>query len=118
MREAGPVKGGKTVIAFVKDPTGYMWELIERPSESPEPFAQVCARQHLGTSLDRLSQAKASCVDGTCNTPLDCSGCKPIHVCSDPASGKSSLSKAMIRDHQSTSRIPSHLLKRLDRRSI
>ena len=22
-REAGPVKGGKTVIAFVEDPTGY-----------------------------------------------------------------------------------------------
>lgn len=27
-REPGPVKGGKTVIAFVKDPDGYMIELI------------------------------------------------------------------------------------------
>jgi len=29
-REAGPVKGGKTVIAFVKDPDGYMIELINK----------------------------------------------------------------------------------------
>lgn len=27
-REPGPVKGGSTVIAFVKDPDGYMIELI------------------------------------------------------------------------------------------
>jgi lactoylglutathione lyase len=30
-REAGPVKGGSTVIAFVQDPDGYKIELIERP---------------------------------------------------------------------------------------
>jgi lactoylglutathione lyase len=29
-REAGPVKGGTTVIAFVQDPDGYKIELIER----------------------------------------------------------------------------------------
>jgi len=29
-REAGPVKGGTTVIAFVRDPDGYKIELIER----------------------------------------------------------------------------------------
>ena len=29
-REAGPVKGGTTVIAFVTDPDGYKIELIER----------------------------------------------------------------------------------------
>jgi len=29
-REAGPVKGGNTVIAFVTDPDGYKIELIER----------------------------------------------------------------------------------------
>lgn len=29
-REAGPVKGGSTVIAFVTDPDGYKLELIER----------------------------------------------------------------------------------------
>ena len=31
-REAGPVKGGTTVIAFVEDPDGYKIELIERHS--------------------------------------------------------------------------------------
>ncbi|SAL18011.1 lactoylglutathione lyase [Caballeronia terrestris] len=31
-REAGPVKGGTTVIAFVEDPDGYKVELIERHS--------------------------------------------------------------------------------------
>jgi lactoylglutathione lyase len=30
-REAGPVKGGATVIAFVTDPDGYKVELIQRP---------------------------------------------------------------------------------------
>ena len=29
-REAGPVKGGTTVIAFLQDPDGYKIELIER----------------------------------------------------------------------------------------
>lgn len=29
-REAGPVKGGSTIIAFVVDPDGYKIELIER----------------------------------------------------------------------------------------
>jgi lactoylglutathione lyase len=33
-REAGPVKGGTTVIAFVEDPDGYKIELIERASAS------------------------------------------------------------------------------------
>ncbi len=32
-REAGPVKGGTTVIAFVQDPDGYKLELIERKGE-------------------------------------------------------------------------------------
>ena len=30
IREAGPVKGGTTVIAFVEDPDGYKVELIEK----------------------------------------------------------------------------------------
>jgi lactoylglutathione lyase len=30
-REAGPVKGGTTVIAFVQDPDGYKIELIQAP---------------------------------------------------------------------------------------
>lgn len=32
-RDAGPVKGGTTVIAFVQDPDGYKLELIERKGE-------------------------------------------------------------------------------------
>ncbi len=32
-REAGPVKGGTTVIAFVQDPDGYKLELIETRSQ-------------------------------------------------------------------------------------
>lgn len=35
-REAGPVKGGKTVIAFITDPDGYKIELIERPEVASE----------------------------------------------------------------------------------
>ncbi|OCA53531.1 lactoylglutathione lyase [Photorhabdus namnaonensis] len=33
-REAGPVKGGTTVIAFVEDPDGYKIELIENKNAS------------------------------------------------------------------------------------
>lgn len=33
-REAGPVKGGSTVIAFVEDPDGYKIELIESKQAS------------------------------------------------------------------------------------
>ena len=32
-REAGPVKGGTTVIAFITDPDGYKLELIQRDGE-------------------------------------------------------------------------------------
>ena len=35
-REAGPVKGGRTVIAFITDPDGYKIELIERPEVAGE----------------------------------------------------------------------------------
>jgi lactoylglutathione lyase len=34
VREAGPVKGGTTVIAFVTDPDGYKIELIQRANET------------------------------------------------------------------------------------
>ncbi len=37
-REAGPVKGGTTVIAFVQDPDGYKIELIERRAAAPAPL--------------------------------------------------------------------------------
>jgi lactoylglutathione lyase len=35
-REAGPLKGGTTVIAFITDPDGYKIELIERPQAASE----------------------------------------------------------------------------------
>ncbi len=35
-RDAGPVKGGSTVIAFVQDPDGYKIELIESKHEALE----------------------------------------------------------------------------------
>jgi lactoylglutathione lyase len=34
-REPGPMKHGKTVIAFVRDPDGYQIELIEEASRDP-----------------------------------------------------------------------------------
>ena len=34
-REAGPVKGGSTVIAFVQDPDGYKIELIQKKQPIP-----------------------------------------------------------------------------------
>ncbi|KAE7995409.1 hypothetical protein FH972_000211 [Carpinus fangiana] len=42
-REPGPVKGGQGVIAFVKDPDGYIFELIQR-GPTPEPLCQVMLR--------------------------------------------------------------------------
>jgi len=42
-REPGPVKGGTTVIAFVKDPDGYLFELIQR-GPTREPLCQVMLR--------------------------------------------------------------------------
>lgn len=42
-REPGPVKGGSTVIAFVEDPDGYKFELIQR-GPTPEPLCQVMLR--------------------------------------------------------------------------
>lgn len=35
-REPGPVKGGTTVIAFVRDPDGYSIELIENKRAKPQ----------------------------------------------------------------------------------
>ncbi|XP_034927642.1 lactoylglutathione lyase GLX1 isoform X1 [Populus alba] len=42
-REPGPVKGGASVIAFVKDPDGYAFELIQR-GPTPEPLCQLMLR--------------------------------------------------------------------------
>eukprot|EP00891_Asterochloris_glomerata_P009554 jgi/Astpho2/9554/Aster-03835 len=50
-RDAGPVKGGSSVIAFAEDPTGYKWELIERKGKPiREPICQVMLRV---TNLER-----------------------------------------------------------------
>ena len=51
-REPGPVKGGSQIIAFVEDPDGYKFELLQRPA-TPEPFCQVMLR--VG-DLDRAVQ--------------------------------------------------------------
>ncbi|RZC55196.1 hypothetical protein C5167_014061 [Papaver somniferum] len=42
-REAGPVKGGSTLIAFIEDPDGYKFELLGR-GPTPEPLCQVMLR--------------------------------------------------------------------------
>lgn len=42
-REPGPVKGGNTVIAFIEDPDGYKFELLER-GPTPEPLCQIMLR--------------------------------------------------------------------------
>ncbi|WMV60007.1 hypothetical protein MTR67_053392 [Solanum verrucosum] len=42
-REPGAVKGGRTVIAFIEDPDGYKFELLER-GPTPEPLCQVMLR--------------------------------------------------------------------------
>ena len=42
-REPSLVKGGSTMIAFVKDPDGYLFELIQR-GPTPEPLCQIMLR--------------------------------------------------------------------------
>lgn len=56
-REPGPVKGGTTHIAFVKDPDGYIFELIQR-GPTPEPLCQVMLRVgDLGRSIKFYEKA-------------------------------------------------------------
>lgn len=62
-REPGPVKGGSTVIAFAKDPTGYSWELIERKGGPiRDPLAQVMLRV---TDLDASIKYYTECLGMT-----------------------------------------------------
>lgn len=42
-REPGPDKGGSSVSAFIEDPDGYTFKLLERPP-SPEPLCQIMLR--------------------------------------------------------------------------
>ena len=37
-RQPGPVKGGKTIIAFIKDPDGYAIELIQKKAIEVKPL--------------------------------------------------------------------------------
>lgn len=46
-REAGPVKGGSTVIAFVTDPDGYKIELIQEKSRTGEGCSHSAAADPL-----------------------------------------------------------------------
>ncbi|PSS36097.1 Lactoylglutathione lyase [Actinidia chinensis var. chinensis] len=56
-REPGPVKGGRTVIAFIEDPDGYKFELLER-GPTPEPLCQVMLRVgDLDRSINFYEQA-------------------------------------------------------------
>ncbi|KAK9836592.1 hypothetical protein WJX74_003995 [Apatococcus lobatus] len=58
-RDAGPVKGGQRVIAFVEDPTGYKWELLTRKGPIKEPIAQVNLRV---TNLDASIKYYTECL--------------------------------------------------------
>ena len=59
-REPGPVKGGTTVIAFVEDPDGYKFELIER-GPTPEPLCQVMLRVgDLGRSINFYEKVRVA----------------------------------------------------------
>lgn len=42
-REPSPVKGGSSNVAFIEDPDGYKFELLER-TPSPEPLCKVMLR--------------------------------------------------------------------------
>ncbi|KAL6990765.1 lactoylglutathione lyase [Sarracenia purpurea var. burkii] len=56
-REPGPNEGGKAVFAFVKDPDGYSFELLQRPP-TLEPLSQVMLRVgDLDRSINFYKQA-------------------------------------------------------------
>ena len=68
-REPGPVKGGSTVIAFIEDPDGYKFELLER-GPTPEPLCQVMLR--VG-DLDRsINFYEKVCYSGLIKQPSAC----------------------------------------------
>ena len=83
-RDAGPVKGGTTHIAFVDDPTGYKWELIQRSGPIPEPIAQahslLSVRQSwLAVAFERIvdleGASSASALSLSQSSPLRCNPC-------------------------------------------
>ena len=55
-REAGPMKHGTTVIAFVEDPDGYKIEFIQRPGCSSHRQTQRRGRGGENSRIARLAQ--------------------------------------------------------------
>jgi catechol 2,3-dioxygenase-like lactoylglutathione lyase family enzyme len=68
-REPVPVKGGSKKIAFVEDPNGYKFELLER-GLTPEPLCQVMLR--VG-DLDRSINFYKKVISNPCWQKLLCS---------------------------------------------
>lgn len=69
LREPGPVKEGNTVIAFVEDPDGYKFELIQRGA-TPEPLCQVMLRVgDLNRSINFYEKAFGMQLLRTCDNP-------------------------------------------------
>ena len=59
-REAGPVKGGTTVIAFVQDPDGYKIELIESGQIRLAPSVQSGSLPSVSAPPSRGARAEPS----------------------------------------------------------
>ena len=53
-REAGPVKGGTTVIAFVQDPDGYKIELI-KPTKNASDGVRVTGSQPFSSGVSQAA---------------------------------------------------------------
>jgi hypothetical protein len=69
-REAGPVKGGASVISFVESPCGAKWELIQRPQGSPELLCQARASaQQLARERRKMSANAPRPLHVTAETP-------------------------------------------------
>lgn len=72
-RDAGPVKGGDSIIAFVDDPTGYKWEIIgSKGKPIPEPIAQV-QRIYICMHVFRARCILASAAKSRWNSLCPCS---------------------------------------------
>ena len=54
IREPGPIKGGQSVIAFVKDPDGYVFELIQRGPTPERPRVVLSLESLVLLKVDNL----------------------------------------------------------------
>ena len=68
-REAGPVKGGTTVIAFVEDPDGYKIELIEAERRWSRP-GQLIPQGALSAARCFAASPLKICHNAHCFFPL------------------------------------------------